>query len=56
MMQKEVIALLKNQGHAIGSNYQKPTFEGLEFDGLITKIDGRWKLHEYDHLGDDFDD
>jgi hypothetical protein len=56
MMQKEVIALLKNQGHAIGSNYQKPTFEGLEFDGLITKIDGRWKLHEYDHLGDDVDD
>jgi hypothetical protein len=56
MMQKEVIALLKNQGHAIGSNYQKPTFEGLEFDGLITKIDGKWKLHEYDHLGDDFDD
>jgi hypothetical protein len=56
MMQKEVIALLKNQGHAIGSNYQKPTFEGLEFDGLITKIDGRWKLHEYDYLGDETDD
>jgi hypothetical protein len=56
MSQKEVVDLLRNQGHTIGDHYQKPTFEGLAFDSLIVKAGGKWKLHEMDYLGDDLDD
>jgi len=56
MSQKEVVDLLRNRGHKIGTDYQKPTFEGLAFDGLIVKIDGKWQLHENDYIGGDFDD
>lgn len=47
--------ILRAQGHSIGDHYRKPTFEGLEFDQLIVKKDGRWKLNEMDGFGDDFD-
>jgi hypothetical protein len=56
MFQKEVVELLRIQGHKMDINLAKPTFEGLEFDGLIVKDGGRWKLHENDQLGDETDD
>jgi hypothetical protein len=56
MFQKEVVEILRNRGHKIDVNLQKPTFEGLEFDRLIVKDGGRWKLHENDQLGDETDD
>ena len=56
MSQKDVVELLRNRGHKIGTDYQKPTFEGLAFDGLIVKIDGKWQLHENDFFGAETDD
>jgi len=56
MTQKEVVDLLKVQGHSIDNNLHKPTFEGLAFDNLIVKESGKWKLHENDQLGDETDD
>jgi hypothetical protein len=56
MSQREVVDLLRDRGHKIGTDYQKPTFEGLAFDGLIVKIDGKWQLHENDFFGADLDD
>jgi hypothetical protein len=56
MTQKEVVDLLKVQGHSIDNNLHKPTFEGLAFDNLIVKESGKWKLHENDQLGDEIDD
>lgn len=56
LSQKQVVDILRDKGHKIGDHYQKPTFEGLAFDGLIVKIDGKWQLHETDILGSDFDD
>ncbi|HSG60305.1 MAG TPA: AAA family ATPase, partial [Pseudomonadales bacterium] len=56
LSQKQVVDILRDKGHKIGDHYQKPTFEGLAFDGLIVKIDGKWQLHETDILGSDFDE
>ncbi len=56
MSQKDVVELLRNRGHKIGTDYQKPTFEGLAFDGLIVKVEGKWQLHENDFFGADLDD
>ena len=56
LSQNAVVELLRQRGHSIGRDYQKPTFEGLAFDSLIVKVDGKWKLHENDFLGSDSDD
>jgi hypothetical protein len=53
MSQTEVAKLLRVQGHTIGDHYIKPTFQGLQFDQLIAKDGGKWKLHEMDGLGED---
>jgi hypothetical protein len=56
MSQNAVCTLLRAQGHSIGTDYQKPTFEGLAIDGLIAKVDGGWQLHENDFFGGDDDE
>ena len=48
--------ILRAQGHSIGDHYRRPTFEGLEHDGLIVKDGVKWKLNEMTELGDDFDE
>ena len=48
--------ILRAQGHSIGDHYRRPTFEGLEHDGLIVKDGVKWKLNQMTELGDDFDE
>jgi len=48
--------ILRTQGHTIGDHYRKPTFEGLEFDRLIVKDNGKWRLNEMAELDGDFDE
>ena len=48
--------ILRAQGHSIGDHYRRPTFEGLEFDQLITKDGNKWRLNTNDHLGAEIDE